>query len=245
VDVPGAGAWQSDRMSGAGWAAVNVDRIDPSSWLVLATGVIAALAVVVDGVWRWARGVVTIAHEAGHAVAALVTGRRLTGIRLHADTSGLTVSVGRPRGPGMVVTAAAGYLTPSLVGLGGVALLAFEQVTVMLWAAAAVLLAMLAMVRNAYGALTLVVTGAVVAGVSLYGSAGVQAAFAYAMTWFLLVGGVRPVSELRQQRRYQPGAPTDADTLARLTRVPGSVWVALFGLFTLASLAAGAWLLLT
>jgi hypothetical protein len=232
-------------MSGAGSAVVAVDRIDPSSWLVLATGVVAALAVVVDGVWRWARGVVTIAHEAGHAVAALVTGRRLTGIRLHADTSGLTVSVGRPRGPGMVVTAAAGYVTPSLIGLAGVALLALEQVTVMLWAAAGVLVAMLVMVRNAYGALTLVVTGAVVVGVSLYGSADVQAGFAYAMTWFLLVGGVRPVGELRSQRRYQPGAPTDADTLARLTRVPGSVWVALFGLFTLAALAVGAWLLLT
>jgi hypothetical protein len=104
---------------------------------------------------------------------------------------------------------------------------------------------MLVMVRNAYGALTLVVTGAVVVGVSLYGSADVQAGFAYAMTWFLLVGGVRPVGELRRQRRYQPGAPTDADTLARLTRVPGSVWVAVFGLFTLAALAVGAWLLLT
>ncbi len=232
-------------MSGAGWSAITIDQIDPSSWLVLATGVAAALAVVVDGIWRWARGVVTIAHEAGHAVAALLTGRRLTGIRLHSDTSGLTLSVGRPTGPGMVVTAAAGYVSPSLVGLGGVALLAVEQVTVMLWAAAAVLVAMLVMVRNWYGALTLVVTGGVVVGISLYGSADVQAAFAYAMTWFLLLGGVRPVGELRRQRRYQPGAPTDADILARLTRVPGAVWVTLFGLVTLGSLGGGGWLLLT
>jgi hypothetical protein len=145
----------------------------------------------------------------------------------------------------MVVTAAAGYVSPSLVGLGGVALLAVEQVTVMLWAAAAVLVAMLVMVRNWYGALTLVVTGGVVVGISLYGSPDVQAAFAYAMTWFLLLGGVRPVGELRRQRRYQPGAPTDADILARLTRVPGAVWVTLFGLVTLGSLGTGGWLLLT
>jgi hypothetical protein len=232
-------------MSGAGWGAITVDQVDPSSWLVLATGVAAALAVVVDGVWRWARGVVTIAHEAGHAVAALFTGRRLTGIRLHSDTSGLTLSVGKPTGLGMVVTAAAGYVSPSLVGLGGVALLAVDQVTVMLWAAAAVLVAMLMMVRNWYGALTLLVTGAVVVVISLYGSVDVQAAFAYAMTWFLLLGGVRPVGELRRQRRYQPGSPTDADILARLTRVPGAVWVALFGLVTLAALGSGGWLLLT
>ena len=37
---------------------------------------------------------VTIAHEGGHAVAALLTGRRLRGIRLHSDTSGLTLSAG-------------------------------------------------------------------------------------------------------------------------------------------------------
>ena len=235
-------------MSGVVWGATGfagVERIDPASWLVLATGVAAALAVVVDGVWRWARGVVTIAHEAGHAVAALLTGRRLTGIRLHSDTSGLTLSTGRPRGPGMIVTAAAGYVSPSLVGLAGVALLALERVTVMLWASAALLVAMLVMVRNWYGALSLTVTGGVVVGISLYTSAEVQAAFAYAMTWFLLLGAVRPVAELRAQRRYQPGAPTDADILARLTRVPGTVWVVLFGLATVAALGAGGWLLLT
>ncbi|HEY6416232.1 MAG TPA: M50 family metallopeptidase, partial [Acidimicrobiales bacterium] len=135
--------------------------------------------------------------------------------------------------------------SPSLVGLAGVALLAFDQVTVMLWAAAAVLLAMLLMVRNWYGALSLVVTGAVVVAISLYAAADVQAAFGYAMTWFLLVGGVRPVGELRRQRRYQPGLPTDADVLARLTHIPGSVWVAVFGLTTLAALGTGGWLLLT
>jgi peptidase M50B-like protein len=212
---------------------------------VLGTGAVAALAVVVDGVWRWARGVVTIAHEAGHAVVALATGRRLTGIKLHSDTSGLTLSVGRPRGIGMVLTAAAGYVSPSLVGLAGVALLAVEQVTVMLWTAAAILVAMLVMVRNWFGALTLLVTGAAVVGVSMYTSPDVQAAFGYTMTWFLLVGAVRPVGELRRQRRYEPGARTDADMLAHLTRVPGSVWVAVFGLVTLAALAGGGWLLLT
>lgn len=221
------------------------DPIDPESWVVLVAGVVAALAVVIDGVWRWSRGVVTIAHEAGHAVAALATGRRLTGIRLHADTSGLTLSTGRPRGPGMVVTAAAGYVSPSMVGLAGVALLAVDQVTIMLWAAAALLVAMLVMVRNWYGALSLTLTGAAVVVVSLYAPADLQAAFAYAMTWFLLLGAVRPVAELRVQRRRRPGAATDADTLARLTPVPGAIWVALFGLATSAALAAGGWLLLT
>jgi hypothetical protein len=208
--------------------------------------VAALLAVAVDRLWRWTRNLVTIVHEAGHALTAVLTGRRLTGIRLHSDTSGLTLSTGRPSGPGMVATAAAGYLAPSLAGLVGVVLLAFDQVTVMLWAATALLLAMLVMVRNAYGALSLVVTGAVVVAVSLFARADVQAGFGYAATWFLLLAGVRPVAELwRERRRWRGQDRTDADQLARLTGVPGGLWVGFFGLATLAALAAGGWLLLT
>lgn len=205
----------------------------------------ALLAVAVDGLWRWSRNLVTIVHEAGHAGTAVLTGRRLTGIRLHSDTSGLTLSTGRPSGPGMVATAAAGYLAPSLAGLIGVVLLAFDQVTVMLWAATGLLLAMLVMVRNAYGALSLLLTGAIVVAVSLLAGADVQAGFAYAVTWFLLLAAVRPVGELWRERRRRGQGRTDADQLARLTRVPGGVWVGFFGLGTLAALAAGGWVLLT
>lgn len=204
----------------------------------------ALLAVAVDGLWRWSRNLVTIVHEAGHAVTAVLTGRRLTGIRLHSDTSGLTLSTGRPSGPGMVATAAAGYLAPSLAGLIGVVLLAFDQVTVMLWAATGLLLAMLVMVRNAYGALSLLLTGAIVVAVSLLAGADVQAGFAYAVTWFLLLAAVRPVGELWRERRRRGQGRTDADQLARLTRVPGGVWVGFFGLGTVAALAAGGWVLL-
>jgi Peptidase M50B-like len=206
--------------------------------------VAALLAVAVDRLWRWSRNLVTIVHEAGHAVTAVLTGRRLTGIRLHSDTSGLTLSTGRPSGPGMVATAAAGYLAPSLAGLIGVVLLAFDQVTVMLWAATGLLLAMLVMVRNAYGALSLLLTGAIVVAVSLLAGADVQAGFAYAVTWFLLLAAVRPVGELWRERRRRGQGRTDADQLARLTRVPGGVWVGFFGLGTLAALAAGGWVLL-
>lgn len=228
-----------------GWDTLTTYRHDPASTLVVATGATALVAVVVDAIWLRARHVVTIVHEGGHALVAVLTGRRLTGIKLHSNTSGLTLSVGKPTGAGMVLTAAAGYLSPSLVGLAGVVLLAFDQVTVMLWVGTGLLVAMLVMVRNLYGALALVVTGAVVVGVSLFTEPEVQAAFAYAMTWFLLLGAVRPVNELRRQRRRQPGANTDADTLARITPLPAGGWVGLFGIGTLSALAGGAFLLLT
>jgi hypothetical protein len=71
--------------------SIEVYEVDPSSKIVVITGLVALAAVGIDGVWRRARNVITIVHEGGHAVAALVTGRRLTGIRLHSDTSGLTL----------------------------------------------------------------------------------------------------------------------------------------------------------
>ena len=54
----------------------------PSHVLVLATGLLAAAAVASRRVWPVARTVVTIAHEGGHALAAVVTGRRLHRVRV-------------------------------------------------------------------------------------------------------------------------------------------------------------------
>ena len=96
----------------------------PSRILVLATGLAALILVGWRRAWPVSRTVVTIAHEGGHALVALATGRRLAGVRVHRSTAGLTVSAGKPYGPGIVATAAAGYLAPPLLGLGTAALLA-------------------------------------------------------------------------------------------------------------------------
>ena len=101
------------------WSRVFGTQPAPSLWLVIVTAVLALGAVVPHTAWRLARNAITIAHEGGHGLIALLTGRRLDGIRLHSDTSGLTVSRGKPTGLGMVLTAAAGYTAPSLLGLGG------------------------------------------------------------------------------------------------------------------------------
>jgi len=207
------------------------------------TAALALLAVVPRPAWVLARNAVTIAHEGGHALVAVLAGRRLSGIRLHSDTSGLTLTKGRPTGPGMVFSLLAGYLTPSLLGLAGAALLAAGRITLLLWVALALLLAVLVMIRNVYGAVAVLVVGAVVFLVSWYAPPSAQAAFAYAGVWFLLVGGVRPVGEL-QRLRYRGYAPdSDADQLARLTHVPGLLWVAVFGAVNLAALLAGGYLL--
>ncbi|NUT48516.1 MAG: M50 family metallopeptidase [Saccharothrix sp.] len=209
-----------------------------------APAVLALVLVSSPGVWRYSRHVITIAHEAGHALVALLTGRRLEGIKLKSDTSGVTVSRGRPTGPAVVLMYFAGYVTPSLLGLGAAALVTAEQVRPLLWATVALLAGMLVMIRNAFGVLSVVLTGGVMFAVSWYATAEWQAAFALLVAWFLLLGGVRPVGELHRRRRRGLDRQSDADQLARITRVPGLVWVVVFAVATIGLLLLGGRLLL-
>lgn len=226
------------------WDRVFGSQPDPDQWLVAVTALVALAAVLPRGAWRLSRNAVTIAHEGGHGLIALISGRRLDGIRLHSDTSGLTVSRGKPHGIGMVLTAAAGYTAPSLLGLGGAWLLAANHITALLWGATALLLAMLVMVRNAYGVLTVVLAGGAFLLVSWLTDAQVQAAFAYCVVWFLLLGGIRPVFEVQSKRRHGAAPDSDADQLSRLTHVPAVMWLVLFHTVSLCSLIGGGrWLL--
>ena len=214
-------------------------------WVVALTAVLAVLLVWAPGAWPITRHVVTIAHEAAHGLAALMSGRRLHGIQLHSDTSGLTVSAGRTTGLGMVVTAAAGYVGPALLGLAAAAMLANHRAVGLLWALLILLALLLIQVRNWFGLWSILVSGAVVFAVSWWLQPQVQSAFAYSLTWFLLLAAPRPVLELQTHRRGTGTTSSDADQLARLTRVPAIAWVAFFLAATLGALALGArWLLI-
>ncbi|MET8180614.1 M50 family metallopeptidase [Streptomyces sp. NPDC005336] len=226
------------------WDRVVGAQPDPSTWLVAGTGLVALATVVSQTTWRIARNAITIAHEGGHGLVALLSGRRLNGIRLHSDTSGLTVSRGKPTGLGMILTAAAGYTAPSLIGLAGAWLLAANHITALLWGTTVLLAAMLVMIRNAYGVLTVVTAGAAFFLVSWLTKPDIQAAFAYVVVWFLLLGGVRPPFELQRKRRYGGAHDSDPDQLARLTDVPAVAWLLLFHVVSLCSLIGGGrWLL--
>ena len=216
----------------------------PPQWLAAGACALALVLVMSGRAWQLARTVVTIVHEGGHAVMALATGQRRVRIRLYRDTAGETRSRGQSAGLGVTLTAAAGYPAPALVGLGAAALLAVGHLTAMLLLGLVFLAAFAIAVRNPYGLLAVIITAAGVAVVGLYGSPVVQAGFGYVMTWFLLIGSVRPVFELQRDRRRGRGARSDADQLARLTSVPGGAWVAVFGLIAVAALAVGVrWLL--
>jgi hypothetical protein len=229
---------------GDAWDQVSTVAPAPSLGLVVLAAAIAAAMVLAPGAWPRTRHLVTIAHEGAHGVAALLSGRRLAGIRLHSDTSGLTVSKGRSSGPGMVATAASGYVGPALLGLGAAGLLARGYAVGVLWTLLVLLALLLLQIRNFFGLWSVLVAGTALFAVTWWAPADVQLLAAYVVTWFLLLAAPRPVVELQGERRSGRGRGSDADVLARLTRVPGLVWVGMFLVVTLGCLLGGGALLL-
>jgi hypothetical protein len=226
------------------WQRATAVQPPPAPVVVALAAVIAGALVFPRAVWPYTRMLVTITHEGAHGLAAFLTGRRLEGIRLHSDTSGLTVSSGRPSGPGMVITLLAGYLGPAVVGLGAVALLIAGRSLALLWLFVILLALLLIQIRNFYGFVLVVGCAVVLILVSWYLPATMQSGLAYVLTWTLLLAAPKPVIELIRQRRGGRSPHSDADQLATLTRVPASVLAIGFLVVNCVGLVLGSVLLL-
>jgi len=208
--------------------------------VVLATGALAMALVGSPRSWRVLAHVSTIVHEGAHALAALVTGRRLRGIRLHSDASGVALSHGRPRGVGMVVTAAAGYLGPAALGVGAAAVLLAGRPGAVLWSVLAALALLLVQVRTWFGLWSVAATAVVLAVVTWWAPPPAQLGAAHLLVWFLPLAGLRDVAGLARVR-WSGVRTTDVDQLARLTGLPAPAWVTGFAAVSLGALGLVAW----
>ncbi|WP_017932874.1 M50 family metallopeptidase [Nocardioides sp. Iso805N] len=220
------------------WDQLTATQPVPDARWVVGCGLVAFVLVGWHLTWPWIRLAVTVVHEAGHALVAVLVGRRLAGIKVHSDTSGVTVSRGRPRGPGMVVMLMAGYLAPAVLGLVATLLFSHGQALVLLWLLIVVLVGVLVWVRNGYGLLTVVALGAGLAAVTRYAGAHTQAVLACLVAWVLLLAAPRPLVDLlRRSKASRRGS--DPDQLARLTRLPTVLWILVLLAANLAGLVVG------
>jgi len=220
------------------WDRATSTQPVPDAAFVVATGVLALLLVLAPATWPRVRLGVTVVHEAGHALVAVLVGRRLRSIRLHSDTSGVTLSSGRPRGPGVVAMLAAGYLAPAGLGVVAALLLADGRSVGLLWLLVVLAAALLLWVRNGYGFLVLLAGGGAVLLLTWYSDGRVQSVAAYLVAWVLLLASPRPLVELLTAGRRR-GRTSDPDQLAGLTRVPAVLWILLLLIANLAGLAIG------
>jgi hypothetical protein len=195
---------------------------------------VAGLLVLFPPLWSLNRHLVTLVHEAGHAIVALLTGRKLVGIRLHTDTSGLTVSRGKPRGPGMIATTAAGYLAPPLVGVLAAILLTGGQLAVLGWATLAVVAAMLLYIRNLFGAAMLILAGVILVYLDRHSPVELRQHLFLIGAWVLVLGNFRTLVEVSRNRSGR----TDIDQLRWLTHMPRIFWIlGMFGVTAFCGLA--------
>lgn len=219
-------------------------------------------AVSIPVLWRPLRQASTIIHEMGHVLAAWATGRRVSGIKLHSDTSGVTVSAGKPRGFGMLVTTLAGYPAPGLLSVLMAWLLAAGQAGAALTLYQAVVAVALLLSRNLIGIVSCTISLVGTGIVWWYADPAVVTYTVVALAIFYAVAGVRgcldlisvhgaparaksqapeQVAELKQKARS-----TDAGQAARAWRIiplPGVAWIALFVAASLASATTALWLL--
>jgi hypothetical protein len=194
--------------------------------------VITAFVLVALGpLWGLTRHLVTLVHEAGHAVVALLTGRQLMGIRLHSDTSGLTLSRGKPRGPGMVATAAAGYLAPPAIAALAAWLLAADLMQVLGWIALGLVAGMLIYIRNLFGAIVLALGVFVLIWLDRNSPVEIREQLFYIGAWVLVLGNARTIADASRTRSGR----TDLDQLKWLTHVPRSLWIVAMYVATLAA----------
>ena len=194
-------------------------------------GLAAFGAVVMDAGWQFVRHGTVMAHEGAHAVLGSLMFRRVSGITLNADATGGTL-MNSGGCLGSVFVSFAGYVGPSLFGLGAARLIQLGHSVAVLWVALFLLGVLATGLSRSYGMITVVFVGALVYAVGRYTPVGAQIVGAYALTWLLLLSGVRRVVEIGARS-------SDGAELSQLTMIPRVIWSLLWLAATLAALAAG------
>ena len=205
--------------------------------LALALVIAAALSVPRRS-WKYFGLLATATHEMGHAVAALLSGQRLSGIRLRLDHSGTTTTYSRSR-LASAWSCFWGYPVPAIVGA------AFVWCGFNGWGPAAITAAGLALaasllfLRNLAGILITFTAIAVTLLLVLLVPEAFVGHVAVILGMALLVAAVRDLIKLAHLhlRRRERLASSDAYLLWRATSIPSAVWIVLF-----AALVAGSWL---
>ena len=213
--------------------AGGLQRPLPAPEVVL-IGLLAATVVLVRAFWEIMNHAETVAHEGAHVLAGILTGRTILSVRIERSGGGSTVMVPQ-NGAGYGVAAFAGYIGASAAGLLAARLISTGRMVAVLWLGLLLCVVMLLAVRNFFGGIVIIACGALLYLVARYGTAGVDTAVAYGMTWFLLVAGIRVALGIVRK----PGDVTDAGVLAAMTFLWRWVWCLLWLAGTIAALMVG------
>ena len=199
-------------------------------------GLVVAAVVIPSATWQLAQHFYVMAHEGMHGAVGSLSGGRLRGIVLDEKGEGKTdvaFSAGRVHFPFVF----AGYLGASAFGLGAARLIQFGHIIVILWLVMGLLALLLIRLKWSFGYVTVPLAGFLIFLVLKHMSQSAQVLAAYAITWFLLLSGVRMI--------WQHGTKAgDGGILNGSTSIPRQVFFALWLAGTAAAVVIGArWML--
>lgn len=220
-------------MLGDVWEWLNQETPVPNRFLIMGFLLVGMIIAAYPLTWKYTKLLATWVHEVGHAVAALLTGRGVSGIRINGDASGDTEHVGKATGLGRMVTAFAGYPAPSLVGLGIIAGITDQHLNWVLVGFLAVSVLMIPLQRSFLGFfITIGACGVSYLLVQISPLAGILALSCLA--GYMLIASPRTIIELyyvHKQNRVLPSKKqqhSDAMALAEMTGIPPKFWEILF-----------------
>ncbi|MFN2321143.1 MAG: M50 family metallopeptidase [Dermatophilaceae bacterium] len=227
------------------WVSSLAERVTPAASTIplegrplVLTVLLAAVAIVVDPLWRLLRIGITLVHELGHAVVGVLFGRRFTGFVVRGDMSGHAVTVGPARGFGRIATTWAGYPMPALLGAAMIVLAELGWGAPLLTGALAVLVLALTRIRSALTLLVMIAALAAVGSLWWWRDDSLQAHLLVATGIVLIVGAWRHLAALIGPGRRD--RTSDPAVLAELTGVPRVLWVLGFAL-VMGAATASAW----
>lgn len=213
------------------WQAVlaGFSKSDPltlTPWPLLGLVALCVLLTVPRASWRIFGLYVTFVHELGHAVAALVTGRFIHGLKIRLDHSGELVSSGKP-GFSAVFSGFWGYPAPAVVGLSLVGATYFGHASAALSIGALALLGSLIFLRNWAGIAVALCSALAAQLLVVFTPARAMAWVVLGLGLMLLVGSVRDLLKVIgvHTRRRGLVASSDAYILATRSWLPAWFWL--------------------
>ncbi len=189
----------------------------------------AASLVLIGPIWRWTSYLITVVHEGGHALAALLVGSKLQGIKIRWDRSGETLTLGSTFLPLRMWTTWWGYPAPAALGcfylwavFEGRQGLAITFTLIMSFV-------MFLQIRSFMAFLTITGSGIATACIWWWLPATPMAFLIYFFGWFLLFGAVGSLGNLTRLHWRGQASGSDALSLRSMTLVvPAVVWLLTF-----------------